>query len=147
MFQSKKREMPRPKVRPEDRQRAVKACLPCKASKKRCDAQQPCANCVRKKSASTCEYAESPVRPRGVHAHAAATSAQSRSLEHATGAGDEDADEDATPTTGKRSRSPAAQSSNSRRLSGGRLLLNSKGEKGKTAALNCTNYEKSEPYF
>jgi type IV secretory pathway VirB10-like protein len=145
--------MPRPKVRPEDRQRAVKACLPCKASKKRCDAQQPCSNCVRKKSASTCEYAESPVRPRGVHVHAAATtSAQpppslEHEHEHAIGASDDEEDENenedadaisAMPTTlGKRSRSPAAaaaQSSNPRRRlsGGGRLLLNSKGEKGKT---------------
>jgi type IV secretory pathway VirB10-like protein len=143
--------MPRPKVRPEDRQRAVKACLPCKASKKRCDAQQPCSNCVRKKSASTCEYAESPVRPRGVHAHATATtSAQpppslEQEHEHAIGVSDDEEDENenedairAMPTTlGKRSRSPAAaaaQSSNPRRRlsGGGRLLLNSKGEKGKT---------------
>ncbi|KAK5461229.1 hypothetical protein LTS15_003292 [Exophiala xenobiotica] len=156
--------MPRPKVRPEDRQRAAKACLPCKASKKRCDAQQPCSNCVRKKSASTCEYAESPVRPRGVHAHAAATtsaqvpSSLEQEYEHAIGAGEDEEDENenededaisATPTTlGKRSRSPAAaaaQSSNPRRRlsGGGRLLLNSKGEKvyvGGTASLSFLQF-------
>src|ERR1700742_2476871 len=50
--------MPRPKVRLEDRQRAVKACLPCKASKKRCDAQQPCSNCIRRRATSFCHYVE-----------------------------------------------------------------------------------------
>ncbi|EXJ65517.1 hypothetical protein A1O7_01858 [Cladophialophora yegresii CBS 114405] len=51
--------MPRPKVRLEDRQRAVKACLPCKASKKRCDAQQPCSNCIRRRATSFCHYVDS----------------------------------------------------------------------------------------
>lgn len=51
--------MPRPKVRPEDRQRAAKACLPCKFSKKRCDAQLPCAHCTRRNNASACTYEDS----------------------------------------------------------------------------------------
>src|ERR1700742_1593941 len=51
--------MPRPKVPLEDRQRAVKACLPCKASKKRCDAQQPCSNCIRRRGTSFCHYVNS----------------------------------------------------------------------------------------
>ena len=51
--------MPRPKVRPEDRQRAAKACLPCKFSKKRCDAQLPCAHCSRRNNASACTYEDS----------------------------------------------------------------------------------------
>ncbi|EEA26578.1 hypothetical protein TMatcc_005145 [Talaromyces marneffei ATCC 18224] len=52
-------DMPRPKVRPEDRQRSSKACLPCQASKIRCDAQTPCISCVRRDRSSTCTYGES----------------------------------------------------------------------------------------
>lgn len=48
--------MPRPKVRPEDRQRAVKACVPCKNSKKRCDSRTPCSNCCRRDCESACTY-------------------------------------------------------------------------------------------
>ncbi|OKL55458.1 hypothetical protein UA08_09281 [Talaromyces atroroseus] len=48
--------MPRPKVRPEDRLRAPRACLACKASKIRCDAQRPCASCVRRKHPDACVY-------------------------------------------------------------------------------------------
>lgn len=48
--------MPRPKVRPENRQRSYRACVACKSSKIRCDAQRPCGSCVRRDQASTCEY-------------------------------------------------------------------------------------------
>jgi hypothetical protein len=51
--------MPRPKVRPEDRQRSSKACLPCQASKIRCDSQTPCISCVRRDRSSACTYIES----------------------------------------------------------------------------------------
>jgi hypothetical protein len=50
--------MPRPKIRPEDRQRAVKACIPCKTSKKRCDSKLPCASCVRRNCELACLYHE-----------------------------------------------------------------------------------------
>ncbi|EPE35128.1 Zn2/Cys6 DNA-binding protein [Glarea lozoyensis ATCC 20868] len=45
--------MPRPRVPLEDRQRAVKACVPCKTSKKRCDSNAPCFSCVKR----NCEHA------------------------------------------------------------------------------------------
>ncbi|KAK9771621.1 putative Zn(2)-C6 fungal-type domain-containing protein [Seiridium cardinale] len=48
--------MPRPKVRPEDRQRSSRACNSCKASKIRCDSQLPCSACLRRKRASSCTY-------------------------------------------------------------------------------------------
>ncbi|KAL2826774.1 hypothetical protein BJY01DRAFT_262219 [Aspergillus pseudoustus] len=48
--------MPRPKVRPENRQRSYRACLSCKSSKIRCDALQPCSSCVRRDQADSCTY-------------------------------------------------------------------------------------------
>lgn len=51
--------MPRPRVRPEDRQRAPKACEPCKIAKKRCDSVTPCRTCVKKGIAPSCTYAMS----------------------------------------------------------------------------------------
>lgn len=48
--------MPRPKVKPQDRQRSVRACDACKASKKRCDANQPCRLCLKKGTQNTCTY-------------------------------------------------------------------------------------------
>ncbi|KAH9209786.1 hypothetical protein DL95DRAFT_343897 [Leptodontidium sp. 2 PMI_412] len=50
--------MPRPRIRIEDRQRAVKACIPCKSSKKRCDSKTPCSPCVRRSSEQACVYTE-----------------------------------------------------------------------------------------
>lgn len=51
--------MPRPKVKPQDRQRSARACLPCKASKIRCDAATPCGPCLKRERMSTCVYLES----------------------------------------------------------------------------------------
>lgn len=61
--------MPRPRVRAEDRQRASKACLPCKASKKRCDSRVPCISCLRRNRVSECIYDERrpPRRRRPLH--------------------------------------------------------------------------------
>lgn len=56
--------MPRPKVRPENRQRASRACLGCKASKIRCDSQQPCAACIRRDYANSCVYSGTDHRRR-----------------------------------------------------------------------------------
>ncbi|KAG4432988.1 hypothetical protein IFR05_011532 [Cadophora sp. M221] len=50
--------MPRPRIRIEDRQRAVKACIPCKSSKKRCDSKTPCSPCIRRSSEQACIYTE-----------------------------------------------------------------------------------------
>jgi len=56
--------MPRPKVRPEDRQRSSRACLACKASKIRCDSQLPCASCIRRDQANSCVYSGTDRRRR-----------------------------------------------------------------------------------
>lgn len=56
--------MPRPKVRAEDRRRAVIACVPCQNSKKRCDGQTPCANCSRRDYVPYCIYDPEAARPR-----------------------------------------------------------------------------------
>lgn len=48
--------MPRPKVKPQDRQRSIRACDTCKASKKRCDANQPCRLCLKKGTQDSCVY-------------------------------------------------------------------------------------------
>lgn len=52
-------EMPRPRVKPQDRQRSERACDPCKASKKRCDAGKPCRPCVKKGIHESCTYTSS----------------------------------------------------------------------------------------
>ncbi|KKK21937.1 hypothetical protein AOCH_000173, partial [Aspergillus ochraceoroseus] len=51
--------MPRPKVLPENRLRAVKACRQCRASKKRCTGTAPCPNCVRRGCAGKCIVSDS----------------------------------------------------------------------------------------
>lgn len=48
--------MPRPKVKAQDRQRSARACDACKASKKRCDANQPCLLCLKKGTQDSCTY-------------------------------------------------------------------------------------------
>ncbi|KAK1526739.1 hypothetical protein CPAR01_13267 [Colletotrichum paranaense] len=48
--------MPRPPVRPEDRKRSTRACTACRATKKRCDAAQPCRPCVKRGIGSSCTY-------------------------------------------------------------------------------------------
>lgn len=48
--------MPRRPVNPQDRQRVVRACDSCKASKKRCDGVQPCSPCRKKSQDDTCHY-------------------------------------------------------------------------------------------
>lgn len=58
--------MPRPKIRIEDRQRAIKACIPCKSSKKRCDSKVPCGPCVRRTCESACIYTEGRQKKRRI---------------------------------------------------------------------------------
>ncbi|KXH33283.1 hypothetical protein CSIM01_03197 [Colletotrichum simmondsii] len=50
--------MPRPPVRPEDRKRSTRACTACRATKKRCDAAQPCLACVKRGVGSSCTYSQ-----------------------------------------------------------------------------------------
>ncbi|OBR03339.1 Fungal specific transcription factor domain-containing protein [Colletotrichum higginsianum IMI 349063] len=58
--------MPRPPVRPEDRKRSAKACVACRATKKRCDAAQPCRACVNRGVGALCTY---PQQSRNRRAH------------------------------------------------------------------------------
>jgi hypothetical protein len=48
--------MPRRPVKPQDRQRVVRACDTCKASKKRCDGNQPCSACEKKGAGDACHF-------------------------------------------------------------------------------------------
>lgn len=48
--------MPRRPVKPQDRQRVVRACDQCKSSKKRCDGSQPCSPCQKKGYDGVCHY-------------------------------------------------------------------------------------------
>jgi hypothetical protein len=57
--------MPRPKPRPEDRQRITRACSSCKASKIKCDGRCPCETCDKRGRASTCRIAGVDGRRRG----------------------------------------------------------------------------------
>lgn len=70
-------EMPRPHVKPEDRQRVANACAPCKTSKKRCDATTPCTPCIKKGQPESCTYTTRRSRLRATNldreAHAGAS--------------------------------------------------------------------------
>lgn len=68
--------MPRPRVPPADRQRAPKACVTCKVSKKRCDANLPCALCVRKGRAESCTYPDVDEKGRSSRSRSPRTSPQ-----------------------------------------------------------------------
>ncbi|KAJ8069971.1 hypothetical protein OCU04_000377 [Sclerotinia nivalis] len=48
--------MPRPRVHPDKRARAARACIRCKGSKKRCDAKLPCTSCVTQGRTNSCRY-------------------------------------------------------------------------------------------
>ncbi|KIV95395.1 hypothetical protein PV10_03059 [Exophiala mesophila] len=133
--------MPRPKVRPEDRQRAAKACLTCKASKKRCDAQLPCSNCVRRNKHSQCSYEDSDLMeppPKRQHRMSISNqSSESASNRPSQPPQSMRSDGDiATPRLLESSTMP-------QRLTRDRLLLSSKGEQvyiGKTASLSFLQF-------
>ncbi|TLD24118.1 hypothetical protein PspLS_06386 [Pyricularia sp. CBS 133598] len=72
--------MPRPPVRPEDRQRVARACQTCKASKKRCDGVQPCGSCSKKGLGDICRY----VPGRRGSSHKSRRSAASRNSNRAS---------------------------------------------------------------
>jgi Fungal Zn(2)-Cys(6) binuclear cluster domain len=57
--------MPRPKVRPENRQRSGHACQACKAAKIKCDSRQPCRSCVKRSQAESCTFSGTDRRRRG----------------------------------------------------------------------------------
>ncbi|KAF6822758.1 C6 transcription factor [Colletotrichum plurivorum] len=50
--------MGRPPVRPEDRKRSAKACITCRATKKRCDGASPCRPCLNRGNGTLCEYSQ-----------------------------------------------------------------------------------------
>lgn len=133
--------MPRPKVRPEDRQRAAKACLPCKFSKKRCDAQLPCAHCTRRNNASACTYEDSVYAHRPP-ARRASTSTKRQSVTsnvpQSTHSHSSLPDQNRTPQydvpdgfTDQGPNGLLETSSFPQRITKDRLLLSSKGEQGK----------------
>lgn len=76
--------MPRPKVKPQDRQRSARACDACKASKKRCDANQPCRLCLKKGTQDTCTFTRT-ARDRSSR-HSESRSSQANSIAVATDA-------------------------------------------------------------
>ncbi|OIW34815.1 hypothetical protein CONLIGDRAFT_688771 [Coniochaeta ligniaria NRRL 30616] len=53
--------MPRPKVHPNERRRAVKACGFCRASKKRCSGTVPCTACRRRGMSSSCSFGHASI--------------------------------------------------------------------------------------
>ncbi|KAF2757414.1 hypothetical protein EJ05DRAFT_453212 [Pseudovirgaria hyperparasitica] len=65
--------MPRPKVLPENRKRSVQACVPCRNSKVRCDAQQPCQGCRKRGKIEACIF-DAPYH----HSHPSRASTNSR---------------------------------------------------------------------
>lgn len=131
--------MPRPKVRPENRQRSSKACLPCQASKIRCDSQTPCTSCVRRDRSATCTYAESQkrrsskthhnreVRFVSRNDHAIGTSASTRVTTSAESRVRASQENDDNATKNASILAPPVQSPGGTES---RLLLSSKGEKG-----------------
>lgn len=87
--------MPRRRVPPDQRQRSSKACEACRATKKRCNDQAPCSNCLRRGLASSCTNLEQLQdqqqdfrQPRGsvsssmASGHALATSPHGPGLQH-----------------------------------------------------------------
>ena len=76
--------MPRPKVKPEDRQRCALACLPCKRLKIRCDAQTPCSTCIKRGREDACVFQDSSERKvnHGRRRRSTASNAGRRSERH-----------------------------------------------------------------
>lgn len=142
--------MPRPRVRPENRQRSSRACLACQASKIRCDSQLPCVSCVRRDRASACTYIESTrQRPHRAFPYTRGRITRVRSEVYSTPTREErapaiqddeddaaslgDVEEDHThEATGISDRSPES--------TGSRLLLSSQGEKGISLASEISSY-------
>lgn len=138
--------MPRPKVKPENRQRSTRACLPCKNSKIRCDAQLPCSGCVRRDRVSSCRYIDSPNHGR---TNSISGSSNSNLLHHrndpSSGASRNISSEAEHPLLGgTNGHTPALEADvngqshgtwpPSAQLTKSRMLLSSKGEKGKMKA-------------
>lgn len=132
--------MPRPKVRPEDRQRSSKACLPCQASKIRCDSQTPCMSCVRRDRSAACIYVEThrrrlprarrtgEVRFTSFSSPTNGTPASGRARTHNELTSRSPEASGGTEPTSSILEAPSVQSPE---CTESRLLLSSKGEKGR----------------
>ncbi|KAH7362804.1 hypothetical protein B0T11DRAFT_281440 [Plectosphaerella cucumerina] len=70
--------MPRPKILPENRIRAYRACDYCKASKTRCDSKTPCGNCAKRGRDIECTYPASTATGRGARGGAGRESRRTR---------------------------------------------------------------------
>ena len=125
--------MPRPRIRPENRQRAYKACSSCKALKKRCDSQMPCAMCVRRNCASTCSYQHHSAPRPPLHSPPADLNHQrsingSRDADLTNGDGDDVEVNIAISPLSEACSSSAPQATKSR------MLLSSRGERSESTA-------------
>lgn len=109
--------MPRPRVRPEDRRRSVRACEACRLSRKRCDSQLPCALCSDKGLGAQCHYRQSGARS----ASTAIPPYQQR----------RDADAPLSPGKTPEQGDGTMHTSYTQK---GRMLLSSNGEKGRYAS-------------
>ncbi|KAK6008118.1 hypothetical protein QM012_000021 [Aureobasidium pullulans] len=136
--------MPRPKVRPENRQRAYKACASCKSLKKRCDSLQPCSTCIRRRQASSCSYLDNDDIEQGSHRaespRVVTTDAQDPSPTSRTDAEPIHVDQCLTP---RDSPNETNDDTSGPQLPESRMLLNSKGERvfvGKIASLSFLHF-------
>lgn len=138
--------MPRAKVKPENRQRSVKACQPCKTSKTRCDAESPCAACVKRGRTHACVYVSSSTRD---HTRSESTSTKSPSLAQESLSQQQPLPGFSGPTrqngnqSSNREASQRTWAPGSSQRTRSRLLLSSKGEKlyiGETASLSFLQF-------
>lgn len=126
--------MPRPKVKPEDRQRSSKACLPCKTSKIRCDSQLPCVACVRRDRASQCVYQDTPGRRIPGRARDGAATYRPRNPASQSRSRLSPSPEHENPYTSPVSTNDALASPPE--LPGSQMMMSAKGEKGESKLLS-----------
>jgi hypothetical protein len=161
--------MPRPRIRPEDRQRAVIACIPCKTSKKRCDSMVPCGHCVKRDCTFACIYHDAqrvqarnpPSRPFQARVAGAAarafqkihiSSSSSKPKPREPGSvlpraplttngpqpnGDSVAENEALDEAGYEEGGTSHAAEEVPSLPRSRVMLNRKGERGRTSPLTC----------
>lgn len=137
--------MPRAKVKPEDRQRVERACQSCKASKKRCDGQEPCALCAKQNKADACTYGAASARsarrdpyPHGQHEHRRSLGGSRRANDeepsgHGDGLVEAHGEEQLQHANGRAGSGEDARASPSEpsHTTSSQMMLNSKGETGR----------------
>lgn len=144
--------MPRAKVKPEDRQRSAKACRPCKTSKTRCDAGEPCSACVKRGRIHVCVYPSPSERGQSRRDSTNVDSQSLQQLHHTQPQPPVESTQPSMPPIAKRSEEsatavksvPASKwtPSTSQRTSS-RMMFSSKGEKlyvGETASLSFLQF-------